>query len=194
MKRQRSSVEHNEQEPSKIAKVQMKRTILFKENTNHKKLKLTIKEENIGKKGPQLLCEIITTPTLWSKIMSFKPGISYKDIERTSKQCDKIAASGDLYGLQYMETYHTQLCTSEGATRAAQYGHLDILKWLATRSPPILCTRWGATLAATQGHLEVLKWLHSPDINIQCTRYGVQKSMQNNHIETWRWLIKQGVC
>ena len=39
------------------------------------------------------------------------------------------------------------------------YGHLEVLQWLASLSPPILPNVTGANWAAEKGHLEVLQWL-----------------------------------
>ena len=53
--------------------------------------------------------------------------------------------------------YYTR-CVYWSMTTAAEYGHLNIVKWLHKNN--FECTTNAMDLAALNGHLEVVKWLH----------------------------------
>ena len=71
---------------------------------------------------------------------------------------DEASSKGNLQVVQYL-TLMGASCSSNAMNYAAQYGHLETVKWLhENRSEG--CLSSAMELASQNGHLETLKWLY----------------------------------
>jgi Ankyrin repeats (many copies) len=127
----------------------------------------------------------------------------YKKMERTWRE---------YYGL--LSTLNPN---EHGLSDAIMYGHLDILRWMASLDPPILpdkddlymaaeggyldIFRWAASLdppilpygnmadiAADQGHLDILRWMYELDTPVRMVYNDLDKVAENGHLNVLQWL------
>lgn len=79
-----------------------------------------------------------------------------------------------------------QGCTSYAMDRAAENGHLRVLRWLhenRTEGCTIRAMNW----ASLHGHLEVVKWLHE-NRREGCTEVAMDNAAKNGHLEVVKFL------
>ena len=104
-----------------------------------------------------------------NSLLKYQEGIHWKEFyERLTYLYDNInnpfipnnmASNGKLMELKILATIN-KFPNEKGANMAAQYGHLNILKWMKENSLP-LPNQQGANWAARNGRLNVLEWLAS---------------------------------
>ena len=80
-----------------------------------------------------------------------------------------------------------QLWTCETATRAAEGGHVLVLRWLRLQGCPM--NEWTCAYAAKGGHLETLKWLR--DRGCPWNDRVCEGSASKNHLDVLKWARSQ---
>ncbi|RLN72003.1 hypothetical protein BBJ28_00007407 [Nothophytophthora sp. Chile5] len=101
------------------------------------------------------------------------------------KAMNLAAARGNLELVQWLHEVR-QEASSSAATKAAEGGHLDLLKWMDKHH---LCRLEGVPLdvAAAQGHLKVVKWLQRSGIGVASSR-AMDVAAANGHLDVIKWL------
>lgn len=77
-------------------------------------------------------------------------------------------------------------CCEEAMDSAAEFGHLDVVKWLHENRKEG-CTTDAMDLAASNGHLHVIQWLHEHREE-GCTTSAMDFAAGNGHLHVVRWL------
>ena len=76
--------------------------------------------------------------------------------------CRAAAAGGHLHILQWARSQSPPCPWNEWACRlAAEHGHVDVLQWLRSETPPCPWNEFVCRLAALRGRLDALQWLRS---------------------------------
>ncbi|CAH0514435.1 unnamed protein product [Peronospora belbahrii] len=79
-----------------------------------------------------------------------------------------------------------QCCCQEAMDSAAEFGHLEVVKWLhMNRSEG--CTTDAMDMAACNGHLGIVQWLHENRTE-GCTSNAIDFAAQQGHLEVVQWL------
>ncbi|RLN44135.1 hypothetical protein BBJ28_00010609 [Nothophytophthora sp. Chile5] len=99
------------------------------------------------------------------------------------------ALSGHLHLVQRLSRRNPgafQRCCREAMDSAAEFGHLDVVRWLHTNRTEG-CTTDAMDMAACNGHMDIVQWLH---INRTegCTEKALDFAAQHGHLEVVQWL------
>ncbi len=86
--------------------------------------------------------------------------------------------------LKFIYKNKNEGCTKKAMDYAAQYGHLECLKFLHSIGKD--CTTYAMDYAAANGHLECIQFLHS--IGKDCTENVIDLAMENGHLDIVKWL------
>jgi hypothetical protein len=89
---------------------------------------------------------------------------------------------------EYYKILHQSGRDEDGANDAADSGHLDVLKWLASLQPPIPIGVATANYAAENGHLDVLEWMESLTPKILPTASGANYAAESGHLDVLKWM------
>ncbi|AYV85921.1 MAG: hypothetical protein Solivirus1_78 [Solivirus sp.] len=79
------------------------------------------------------------------------------------------------------------------AKLASTYNQLEILKWLAQLSEPIVPTQEDANMLAYNGNLEILKWMATLTPPILPDEQGAFSARRNHHKDVVEWLETFGI-
>ncbi|KAI9905965.1 hypothetical protein PsorP6_014381 [Peronosclerospora sorghi] len=101
----------------------------------------------------------------------------------------RAALAGHLHLVQRVSRRNPeqfQCCCQEAMDSAAEFGHLDILRWL-NENRREGCTTDAMDMAACNGHLEIVQWLHE-NTREGCTTNAIDFAAHNGHLEVVKWL------
>jgi uncharacterized protein with NRDE domain len=104
-----------------------------------------------------------------------------------------VVMDGHLDVLQWLRS-QTPPCSWDERTSeaAAQGGHLEILQWLRSQTPPCPWSERTTSDAAAQGgHLEILQWLRSQTSPCSWDERTSEAAAQGGHLEILQWLRSQ---
>ncbi|EGG15191.1 hypothetical protein DFA_10017 [Cavenderia fasciculata] len=106
--------------------------------------------------------------------------------QRVGDQINLVAQVGNLELFKYIvETYQT-VPTARAIEFAAQFGHLDIISYIAKEPNHLLFTSKTFELAAQSGNLELVKFIHQ-----QCAPYSelvMNKAATYGHLNVCKWI------
>jgi hypothetical protein len=103
--------------------------------------------------------------------------------------CIELAKRGKLSMLKWLQCNYTSHfhCSPAVFDIAAEYGHLDVIKWLFTNNYGTNTTN-AMDNAAKNGHLNIIKWI-SENCKITCTIQAANYATLNGHFEIVKWLL-----
>lgn len=138
----------------------------------------------------RLICKLAPSLIPHNKVLPCDPDIPIQVLiemcHRTTTP-EQIAAVAmmririnDFDGLvAIVETFGSNILTTQLCTESATHGNLHIIQWLRSQDPPCPWDEFTCEKAALGGHLETLKWLRSQDP--PCGMNGlVQKLLRAN--------------
>jgi len=144
--------------------------------------------ERLSKFAQQFNCpaiESITSPniTTWivkndcSYLINHIPG-------NKSKYFDAALRLGSLNIIKWYSKNYNELFTPSTMDWAADYGHLEIIKWLHANG--YNGTTDAMNYASLHGYLNIVKWLHANGYN--CTTDAMDYAAENGHLNVVKWL------
>ena len=106
--------------------------------------------------------------------------------------CTAAAAEGHLHILQWARS-QTPPCPWDERTClwAASNGRLDVLQWLRSQTPPCPWNEWTCLWAASNGRLDVLQWLRSQTPPCPWNEDTCTAAAEHGHLDTLQWLRSQ---
>ncbi|KAG6620087.1 ankyrin-like protein [Phytophthora cinnamomi] len=102
---------------------------------------------------------------------------------------DEVAKRGDLEMMQFLVEHALVNEDSVAPDLAAEYGHLELVKWLAKNEEK---HHWRFTWeamngAAANGYILVVRWLHENDKAEYCSN-AMDNAAEFGHLEVLQWL------
>jgi|AntAceMinimDraft_1070359.scaffolds.fasta_scaffold14982_4 hypothetical protein len=76
--------------------------------------------------------------------------------------------------------------------KAAEGGHLELLKWAREQEPPCPWDEWTTAAAATGGRLEVLQWLRAQCPPCPWSSKTVVNAEKEGHLDILQWAQEHG--
>ena len=106
--------------------------------------------------------------------------------------CTEAAAGGHLHVLRWARS-QTPPCPWDGNTceAAAENGQLDVLQWLRSQTPPCPWGRYTCAAAAGHGQLDTLKWLRSQTPPCPWDRWVCVSAAKHGQLVALQWLRSQ---
>ena len=106
--------------------------------------------------------------------------------------CEGAARGGHLNVLKWCRS-QTPPCPwdEETCAMAASWGHLEVLKWARDQDPPCPWDWRTTQFAAEEGRLEVLKWVRSQDPPCPWDGDACARAAENGQLEVLKWLRDQ---
>jgi hypothetical protein len=141
-------------------------------------------ESRFSNREERLFWCIFASRDVLSFILKFQSP-KYRKFTDWKSERDVIKC-GHLYILQH----HLNLARSfNQIDLAAQYGHLDVIKYLHSTKKKYMSSTNAVDWAARSGHLHVIKWLHS-NRSSECTVYSIRHAAENGYSEVVKWLYE----
>ena len=109
---------------------------------------------------------------------------------RAGEGCRLAAKYSNLEALQW---FRSRQCSwsSDVCTEAAGGGHLHILHWARSQTPPCPWNEKVCPTAALHGHLQVLQWLRSQTPPCPWDQCACAYAAGSGHLEVLQWLRSQ---
>jgi len=101
--------------------------------------------------------------------------------------CTQLAAHGDMVRLRTLRETHRFQWDTDAVSRAARYGHLDMVKWLYSE---LGWVRDVSNQAARGGHLSVLQWTLEMRFGWSVQVCG--SAARGGHLNVLQWLRANG--